>query len=665
MKNAYPRSSFRWFLFVGLLGMGVSSRAQPPAPVIQWQRLLESNGLTASSVILAEKASKGGYGILAGKTLALFSLTGEPVWTQPIPGSYADSSTTRISLRKALALAPTPDGGFAVLGLDLANRYYLVKLDSAGTQAWAKTLARADTMPIGQITQDALSVSPEGDLVVVGSYTDVLSYLTVTKLNAAGIIAGQWRTKISGPSPLTVPQIHQIVATSNSSSLLIGQATDRQSGQSSGLAIRLDDQYAITWQRTYTGMTDLQQAVASPDAAGSYTAIGTGSNQIRQAITLAPNQTSDGTLLTELTPYPHLVSMVRDESGNLTILDALTDRNGDFRLLSGRLPANLRWTKNYGGSGQDAPTALLASEDGGFLAVGTTTSTDGDVAGKSAPGVAAWVIKLGGSVQSTTLRLLAPTYDCQTGFIRFQTQGGDGSTIVFTAPGVTRAQLTDDAGTVEAELRRDPKVILLQATQSNQTVSYEFDLKAACPAAPTAPSADSLRLLPPTYNCQTGALTFYTSGGDGSPIEFAAAGVTSWTTEPHQFVDQELRTAYDAQPLTLMARQHGRVVTYVFNIKAACGRARTGVTDTSEAVTVSILGNPVLETALFQIKGAGGQSVTLGLIDANGRLIEQRQVEQAGPVEKQAFDLRQQLSGALFLHTTVQGKTQTLKFVKY
>ena len=68
----------------------------------------------------------------------------------------------------------------------------------------------------------------------------------------------------------------------------------------------------------------------------------------------------------------------------------------------------------------------------------------------------------------------------------------------------------------------------------------------ACTAPPI--SGHQLTLLPPDYNCATGAFTFKSFGGDGNPIEYQAAGITGWTTNPYQFVDQQSRTANDVQP---------------------------------------------------------------------------------------------------------------------
>ncbi|QJD77818.1 FG-GAP repeat domain-containing protein [Spirosoma rhododendri] len=83
-------------------------------------------------------------------------------------------------------------------------------------------------------------------------------------------------------------------------------------------------------------------------------------------------------------------------------------------------------------------------------------------------------------------------------------------------------------------------------------------------------------LLAPTYNCQSGAFHFNTSGGDGTPIEYyAVPGITGWTTNPDQFVDRETRTATDAQPILLRARQSGKEVSLLWDIRAQCPLGNT------------------------------------------------------------------------------------------
>ena len=67
----------------------------------------------------------------------------------------------------------------------------------------------------------------------------------------------------------------------------------------------------------------------------------------------------------------------RSVDGNLT-----ASRGGtDAWLARVDAGSGLVWNKNYGGLGRDEFTALVPISDGGVLAVGSTTSTDGDVTG--------------------------------------------------------------------------------------------------------------------------------------------------------------------------------------------------------------------------------------------------------------------------------------------
>ncbi|QIP15145.1 hypothetical protein G8759_22225 [Spirosoma aureum] len=251
------------------------------------------------------------------------------------------------------------------------------------------------------------------------------------------------------------------------------------------------------------------------------------------------------------------------------------------------------------------------------------------------PVITTFKIIVTSSNPATTLSLTQPTYDCQSGAITFNTSGGDGSPITFTAPGIARSTPTSNTGIVEAELRADPKPILIQAEQRGQRSTYLFDFQLFC--ATTNPPVSPLILVAPTYNCSTGAIHFNTRGGDGSPIEFRAVpGITDWTINPDQFVDKESRTAGDVQPFTLQARQGGVTTTYSWDLKATCGRARLGAQEVQKAsLNVVVLGNPVEgQSATVEVSGVAGQSVQIMLMDQNGRRIHQHLIPKASPIER-------------------------------
>lgn len=267
------------------------------------------------------------------------------------------------------------------------------------------------------------------------------------------------------------------------------------------------------------------------------------------------------------------------------------------------------------------------------------------------------------------LVFLAPTYNCQSGVITLRTSGGDGSVITYSAPGIMRSSATSNTGTVEPGLRNDPKTIVLMATQNGQTANYTFDLKAACdgtqpPVDP--PTGTSLALLAPTYDCASGAIVFRTSGGNGSTIEYMAPGITGWTSNPNQFVDRDSRTASDVKPFTLMARQNGVVVSYVWDLRGACGRvqARLGGGERVSELSVSVLGNPVGgQSAEIDIRGASGQTVQLNLVDLQGRVLHQRIIGQAGSAERVSVPVGDG-NGLLLLNVSTATQRQQIKILK-
>ncbi|GAB3704941.1 hypothetical protein GCM10027592_36840 [Spirosoma flavus] len=272
-----------------------------------------------------------------------------------------------------------------------------------------------------------------------------------------------------------------------------------------------------------------------------------------------------------------------------------------------------------------------------------------------------------------SLQLVAPMYNCQSGAFTFQTTGGNGSAIEFRAIGITDWTTTPNQY-VDTELRTaaDAQPILLWARQSGQTITYLWDIRAQCPvgANPPAPNGNSLQLVAPTYNCQSGAFTFLTTGGNGSPIEFRAIGITDWTTNPNQYVDTELRTAADAAPLLLRARQSGAEVMYTWDIRAQCPvngarLAASQLTEISNKLDVTVLGNPLTKDDIeLEIRGAEGQTVSLMLVNEQGYLITERKIERAQANEPQSINVSQQPSGILLLRVSSLVGSKTIRIIK-
>lgn len=73
-----------------------------------------------------------------------------------------------------------------------------------------------------------------------------------------------------------------------------------------------------------------------------------------------------------------------------------------FTFLQAQQAPGIEWAKTYGGSGDETATSVQTTSDGGYIVVGYTKSTDGDLAGTTAYGNNDyWIVKLSsaGAVQ--------------------------------------------------------------------------------------------------------------------------------------------------------------------------------------------------------------------------------------------------------------------------
>ena len=615
----------------------------------------------------------------------------------------------------------------------------------------------------------SIVASPDGGFVAFATRQDRFAtpgqvYGIAYKVDRDGI---QLWSKILKYPDASSTRIEQAIPTPDGGYLLVGStyAPSDNNTIGRGWAAKLDAQGNTSWQNRYNQVNGFNGAALYGAIDGTYVLNGatfsntsTFSTSASTVIDQGGNPRND--LPVQVVPFPafnSLATITAVPPANRPLVyvvanDTPTDMNGgDIRLTSFSAQGSVVWTKTLGGSSREygfKPSVLAT--DNGFIVVGITESTDGDVSGKQTNRPATWIVKLEDPAKS--FALAQPTYNCQTGAITFNTTGGDGSTITYSAPGISRSSATSNSGTVEQGLRDDPKPITITATQSGQIASYTFDFKGFCDGV-QPPTSGPLTLLVPTYDCTTGAFRFSTSGGDGSTIEYRAApgitdwttnpnqfvdqdsrtasdvkpftlmarqngvtvsyvwdlravcpnppaanpltllaptydcttgsfrfntsggngtlieyqavpGITGWTTNPNQFVDQDSRTANDVKPFTLMARQSGVLVSYVWDLKAACGRARLGVGERVAELSVSVLGNPVSEAATVEVRGAEGKPLSFRLIDLRGRLVESRSVAQAGAAERQRFDLHGQGTGLLLLRVSSGSQAKTVKIMK-
>lgn len=271
-----------------------------------------------------------------------------------------------------------------------------------------------------------------------------------------------------------------------------------------------------------------------------------------------------------------------------------------------------------------------------------------------------------------SLAIQQPTYNCQTGLIQFNTSGGDGSPISFQAVGVQLASPTSATGVVEPGLRADPKPITITATQNGVSVSVTFNLGAYCggsnpptvpPSTPTPPTGGSLSLTQPTYNCQTGAITFNTAGGDGTTITYTAVGIQrASATSNTGFVEEGLRG--DPKPLTISATQSGVTTSLTFDFGAYCRSLARVATEPGAGLNVRVLGNPTnTDMVSLEVRGAEGKALGVLTMDAAGQMQAEQRVKEAAAIETVRVRLGRS-AGVYLIQVQAGADRQTVRVVK-
>lgn len=124
-------------------------------------------------------------------------------------------------------------------------------------------------------------------------------------------------------------------------------------------------------------------------------------------------------------------------------------------------------------------------------------------------------------------------------------------------------------------------------------------------------------LTEPLYNCATGAITFRTSGGDGTPITYAAPGVQRPLLSSNTGVLEDGLRA-DPKVLLITATQSGSTVSYSFDFAASCAEnsppTSATTANTGCGSPASTLGQPLAllppsydcETGVIRFNTSGG-----------------------------------------------------------
>jgi hypothetical protein len=322
-------------------------------------------------IFLVLVACKNDDAVLVDDDTPSIAFTGEIEWAKTFGGSREDDANSIIE---------TPDGGYAVLGYTLSNDgditdktstdadFWVFKIDPEGTMQWSKTFGgSADDRgtKIINTTDGGFAIigytrSNDGDVSHNNGFYD----FWLLKLDTTGSMQWEKTYGFSGND-----QGQAIIQTTDGGFFLTGfmdfdgraaqQRDLNKSGNRHGVGefwgIKTDASGNESWNQ-YFGGTDNDRA---------YDVV----------------QTSDG----------GFIMVGNTESDNFDI----TNPFGSYDYWAVKVDAagNLMWQKNYGGSEIEIAYSITKTNDGNYLILGDTRSSDNQVTNPKG-NADAWLIKI-------------------------------------------------------------------------------------------------------------------------------------------------------------------------------------------------------------------------------------------------------------------------------
>lgn len=419
-----------------LLALTVTS-ALAQAPTIEWETNLGGSGLWDYAYDVRQTTDDG-Y-IVAGHSNSVnfdvggnngdddywvvkLDSNGNIQWETNLGGSMED---------QAFAIKQTTDGGYIVAGSSQSNNgdvgsnngnsdMWVVKLNATGNIQWENNYGGSGNEEAWNIEQTTdggyivagFSASSNGD---VGSNNGLIDYWVV-KLNSSGGI--QWENNYGGSDQEWARSIKQ---TSDGGYIVVGFSTssDGDVGGNNGSRdywmVKINAAGGIQWESNYGGSSSddawsVKQTNDGGYIVGGYTwsydgNVGSNNGQTDYWVIKLNNA---GTLLWENNyggsdrEWAHEIQQTTDNG--FIIIGASESSDGDVST-NPYTPWNnywvvkidntgvIEWEKMIGGSDYEWPYAIQQTNDGGYIVAGRAWSDDGDV-GDNNGGYDYWVVKL-------------------------------------------------------------------------------------------------------------------------------------------------------------------------------------------------------------------------------------------------------------------------------
>ncbi|NMH89144.1 fibronectin type III domain-containing protein [Flavivirga algicola] len=406
-----------------------SPATDPEGDVVTYTIFLEQNEvqsqLQTTEFLLENLVEETNY---SGKVVASDGKNGASESTFSFTTTETINSEIAIAWQKSLggtldeeaySIRQTNDLGYIVVGASESNNgdvggnkgnkdCWVVKLDSQGVIQWETNIGGTNNETAHDVQQTndggyiigAFSSSNDGN--VAGNHG--MRDFWIVKLNASGNIS--WKRNLGGSKD---DILEAIIETSNGEFVAVGYTSSDSfnvKGQSDAWIVKLDESGTLLWETNFGGsQRDLAFSVDETSDQGCIVAGYTETTDNKRDMLVIKldnegkhewNKTYTGSENEEA------ASIQQTNDGGYIIGGYSKSSDGDIGKNNGANDAlviktdnqgNIIWKKVLGGSKSDGVNDIKQTTDGGYIAAGSSTSDDLDVA-ENHGGADFWILRL-------------------------------------------------------------------------------------------------------------------------------------------------------------------------------------------------------------------------------------------------------------------------------
>ena len=227
-----------------------------------------------------------------------------------------------------------------------------------------------------------VAYTSNGGCVVVGNWGHrIFAYIAVYNINGEKVKENIYDREFTN--------FYSVIETSDNGYIAVGKNT---SNYSNALIVKFDSELNVLWEKEYNGSKDERFNSVIETSDGNIIAVGIADQEngnIKPAKGLIVKYDKNGNQLWANTiggtSYDLFNSVIETSDNCYIVVGTFKSKDLENLEINGEADAivfkynsdgELLWKKSYGGSSYDGFTSIIKSNDGGYIAVGTTASQD-------------------------------------------------------------------------------------------------------------------------------------------------------------------------------------------------------------------------------------------------------------------------------------------------